>query len=114
MALHFFPAETLHAQMFVLGGSDDPDCGGFLQAVIADRDAMRVAPEVAQNGGRAAEGRLGVHDPVGVEEGTDVPFLQDARQLTRGIARKWAAVRRTLASASSHYRMLTISRARQP
>ena len=39
--------------------------------MIADRHAMGVAPEVAQDGGRAAEGRLGVDDPVGLEEGVD-------------------------------------------
>jgi len=41
------------------------------QTVIADRDAMRVAPEIAQHRRRAAKGGLGVDDPVGVEEGVD-------------------------------------------
>ena len=41
------------------------------QTVIADRDAMRVAPEVAQDGGRPAEGRLGVDHPVALEERID-------------------------------------------
>ena len=41
------------------------------QAVIADRDAMRVAPEIAQHRRRAAKGGLGVDDPVGVEERVD-------------------------------------------
>ena len=41
------------------------------QPVIADRDAMGVAPEIAQDGGRAPEGRLGVDDPVGLEERVD-------------------------------------------
>jgi hypothetical protein len=30
LVLHFLPAEELHPQMFVLGGSDDPDSGGFV------------------------------------------------------------------------------------
>ena len=41
------------------------------QAVIADRDAMGVAPEVPQDGGGAAEGRLRIDDPVGLEERVD-------------------------------------------
>ena len=41
------------------------------QPVIADRDAMGVATEVPQDGGRAPEGGLGVHHPVGLEEGVD-------------------------------------------
>ena len=41
------------------------------QPVIADRDAMGIAPEIAQDGGRAPEGRLGVDDPVRLEEGVD-------------------------------------------
>ncbi len=41
------------------------------QPVIADRHAMGVAPEIAQDGGRATEGRLGVDDPVGLEERVD-------------------------------------------
>ena len=39
--------------------------------MIADRHAMGVAPEVAQDGGRATEGRLSVDDPVGLEERVD-------------------------------------------
>ena len=41
------------------------------EPVIADRDAMRVAPQVAQHGGRSPEGGLRVHDPVGLEERVD-------------------------------------------
>jgi len=41
------------------------------QPVVADRHAMGVATEIPQDGGRAAEGRLGVDDPVGLEEGVD-------------------------------------------
>lgn len=41
------------------------------EPVIADCPAMRVAPEVAQDGGCATEGRLGVADPVGPEERVD-------------------------------------------
>jgi hypothetical protein len=36
---------------------------------VADRHAMRVATEIAQDGGRPAEGRLGLDYPVGLEEG---------------------------------------------
>jgi hypothetical protein len=32
---------------------------------------MGIAPEIAQDGGRPAEGRLGVDDPVGGEQGVD-------------------------------------------
>jgi hypothetical protein len=39
--------------------------------VIADRDAMRIAPEISQDGGRSPEGGLGVHDPVRLEESVD-------------------------------------------
>jgi hypothetical protein len=39
--------------------------------VIADRDAMGVAPEIPEDSGCAPEGGLGVDDPVGVEEGVD-------------------------------------------
>ena len=57
------------------------------QAVIADRDAMRVAPEIAQHRRRAAKGGLGVDDPVGVEERVDegVPL--------RGIAQRRGGAR---------------------
>ncbi len=41
------------------------------EPVIADRDSMGIAPEIAQDGGRAPEGRLGVDDPVRLEEGVD-------------------------------------------
>ena len=41
------------------------------EPMIADGDAMRVPPEVAQYGGGAAEGRLRIDDPVGLEEGVD-------------------------------------------
>ena len=41
------------------------------QPMVADRDAMRVAPEIPEHSPRAAEGGLRVHDPVGVEEGVD-------------------------------------------
>ena len=41
------------------------------QAVIADRHAMGVPPEIPQDGSRPAEGRLGVDDSVGLEEGVD-------------------------------------------
>src|SRR4051812_4708434 len=34
------------------------------QAMVGDRDPMRVSPEVAQYLGRSAESRLGVDDPV--------------------------------------------------
>ena len=53
------------------------------QSVIADRHAMGVAPEVAQHRGRAAEGRLGVDDPVRVEEGVDegMPLRRVAQEL---------------------------------
>ena len=53
------------------------------QAVIADRDAMGVAPEIAQDGGRPTEGRLGVDDPVGLEERVDegVPLRRVAQVL---------------------------------
>ena len=39
--------------------------------MIADRDAMRVAPEIAEHGCRPTEGGLRVHDPVGLEERVD-------------------------------------------
>ena len=62
------------------------------QAVIADRDAMRVAPEVAQDGGRPTEGRFGIDDPVGLEERVDegpprASGLGGARSLQRDRAR---------------------------
>ena len=41
------------------------------QAVIADRHAMGVAPEVPEDGGRATKGWLGVDHPVGLEERVD-------------------------------------------
>ena len=41
------------------------------QPVIADRYAMRVAPEIAEDGGCTAEGRLGVDHPARLEEGVD-------------------------------------------
>ena len=41
------------------------------QPVIADRDAMGVAPEIPEDGGGAPEGWLGVDDPVRFEEGVD-------------------------------------------
>jgi len=41
------------------------------EPVIADRHTRGVAPEVAQDGGCATEGRLGVDDPVGLEERVD-------------------------------------------
>ena len=53
------------------------------QPMIADRHAMGIAPEVAQDGGRATEGRLGVDDPVGLEERVDegVPLRRVAQVL---------------------------------
>ena len=53
------------------------------QPVVADRDAMGVAPEVAQHGGRPTEGRLRVDDPVGLEERIDegVPLRRIAEVL---------------------------------
>ena len=39
------------------------------QSVIADRHAMGIAPEVPEDGVCATKGRLGVDDPVGLEEG---------------------------------------------
>ena len=58
------------------------------QPMIADCHAMGVAPEVAQDGGRAAEGRLGVDHPVGLEERIDegVPLRRVAQVL--GAARE--------------------------
>ena len=58
------------------------------QPVIADRHAMRVAPEIAQHRCRAAEGRLGIDDPVGLEERVDegVPLRRVAQR--RGGARE--------------------------
>ena len=58
------------------------------QPVIADRDAMRVAPEIAQHRRRAAEGGLGIDDPVGLEERVDegVPLRRVAQR--RGGARE--------------------------
>ena len=41
------------------------------QAVIADRDAMGIPTEVPQHGGRAAEGRLRIDDPVGAKQRVD-------------------------------------------
>jgi hypothetical protein len=41
------------------------------QPVIADRHAVGVATEIPQDSGRAAEGRLGVDHPVGLEERVD-------------------------------------------
>jgi hypothetical protein len=41
------------------------------QAVVADRDPMRIAPQIAQHRGRPAESRFGIHDPVGIEKGID-------------------------------------------
>ncbi len=41
------------------------------QAVIAERHAMGVAPDVPQDGAGTTEGRLGVDDPVGLEECVD-------------------------------------------
>ena len=51
------------------------------QPVIADRDPMGVAPEIAQHRRRAPEGRLDVDDPVGLEEGVDegVPLRRVAQ-----------------------------------
>ena len=53
------------------------------QAMVADRDPMRVAPEIAQHGGRPTEGRLRVDDPVGLEERIDegVPLRRVAQVL---------------------------------
>ena len=53
------------------------------QSVIADRHAMGVAPEIAQDGGRTTEGRLGIHHPVGLEERIDegVPLRRVAEVL---------------------------------
>ena len=53
------------------------------QPMIADRHAMGVAPEVAQHGGRSAEGRLRVDDPVRLEERIDegVPLRRVAQVL---------------------------------
>ena len=39
--------------------------------MITDRHPMGVPPEIAQDGGRAAEGRLSIDHPVGLEEGVD-------------------------------------------
>ena len=50
------------------------------QPVIADRDAMGVAPEIPEDGGCAPEGELGVDDPVRFEEGVD-----------EGMPRHWGA-----------------------
>ena len=41
------------------------------QPVIADCHPMGIAPEIAQDGGRPAEGRLGVDDPIDGEQGVD-------------------------------------------
>lgn len=41
------------------------------QPVVADRHAMGIAPEIPQDGGSAAEGGLGVDDPVSLEERID-------------------------------------------
>ena len=53
------------------------------QAVIADRDPMRVAPEVPQHRGGPAEGRFRIDDPVGLEERIDkgVPLRRIAQAL---------------------------------
>src|SRR4026207_1038470 len=41
------------------------------QAMVTDRDPMRVAPQIPQHGGRSTEGRFCVDDPVGREERID-------------------------------------------
>ena len=41
------------------------------QPVIADRDPMGIAPEIAQHGRCATKGRLGVDHPVGLEKRVD-------------------------------------------
>ena len=53
------------------------------QSVIADRDPMGVAPEIAQDGRRAPEGRLRVDHPIGREERVDegVPLRRVAEVL---------------------------------
>ena len=53
------------------------------EPVIGDGDAMRVPSEVAQHGADAAEGGLGIDDPVGLKEGVDkgVPLRRLAQAL---------------------------------
>jgi hypothetical protein len=41
------------------------------QAVIADRDAMGIAPEIPEHGRGSAKGRLGVDDPLRAKETVD-------------------------------------------
>ena len=62
---------ALVATGVVLVGKGDVVAVEGEEPVIADRHTMGVAPEVAQDGGCAAEGRLGVDDPVGLEERVD-------------------------------------------
>jgi hypothetical protein len=52
--------------------------------VVADRDAMGVAPQVPQHGCCPTESRFRVDDPVGVEEGIDkgVPLIWIAEALS--------------------------------
>ena len=49
----------------------DPIAVEGQQPMIADGHAMGIAPEVSQHRGRPAEGRLGVDDPVRLEERVD-------------------------------------------
>ena len=52
------------------------------QPMIADRDTMRIAPEIPQDRGGAPEGRLRLDDPVGLKERVDegVPLRRVAQR----------------------------------
>ena len=41
------------------------------QALVADGDAVGIAAEIAQHARRVTEGRLGIDDPVVLEQSTD-------------------------------------------
>ena len=55
------------------------------QSMVADRDAMRVAPQIPQHRWRPTEGRFRIDDPVGLEERIDegVPLRRIAEALGR-------------------------------
>ena len=59
---------TLVAMGVVLVGEGDVVAVEGEQPVVADGHAIGVAAEIPQDGGRPAEGRLGLDHPVGLEE----------------------------------------------
>ena len=63
------------------------------QAVIADRDSMRIPAEIPEHGGGSAEGRLRIDDPVGAKQRVDkrVPVSRFAKGGGRAAEIQFAA-----------------------